>query len=407
MPWWRCWNTPTVRERVSIGVLGAGLQGAGVALELASRGIRTDLYDREPHPMMRASVWNEGKVHLGFVYAKDAPDRTAALMLSGAFEFWPRLGRWIDLDASLLSDPFFYAVRPDSMLSAEEVETHFEHVAERFLKERANTGWDYLGVRHDHVFRRVGPERARRLFPGATGVFETAERSVDTHEVARRIRAAIRQSEPVSFITSRVDRVDRNVDGSFTVHHTAGSSRYDQVVNALWSDRLRIDRQLGIGHDRQWLHREKVAIHLPAGTASRALPSVTFVLGAYGDVVRFRSGRAYLSWYPACLVGSSSEVVPPLWSLSDEQKRTILERSISTLSDLVPAVTGLDVSEARLEGGAVFGWGKTDITDPASELHERFDIGVHSYDGYHSIDTGKYTTAPKFAVEAAERVVGA
>ena len=40
---------------------------------------------------------------------------------------------------------------------------------------------------------------------------------------------------------------------------------------------------------------------------------------------------------------------------------------------------------------------KTDIDDVNSELHRRFDIGVHESDGYYSIDTGKFTSAPFFA----------
>ena len=32
--------------------------------------------------------------------------------------------------------------------------------------------------------------------------------------------------------------------------------------------------------------------------------------------------------------------------------------------------------EAAVKGGAIVAWGKTDIYDPASELHRRFEIGV-------------------------------
>ena len=40
-----------------------------------------------------------------------------------------------------------------------------------------------------------------------------------------------------------------------------------------------------------------------------------------------------------------------------------------------------------------------------SELHDRTRIGVWSDEGYHSFDPGKLTTAPLFAMEAAERVI--
>ena len=60
----------------------------------------------------------------------------------------------------------------------------------------------------------------------------------------------------------------------------------------------------------------------------------------------------------------------------------------------------------RLASGAVFAWGSSDIDDPGSYLHRRYEIGVHSHGRYHSIDTSKYTTAPLFALEAADRVCG-
>ena len=57
-----------------------------------------------------------------------------------------------------------------------------------------------------------------------------------------------------------------------------------------------------------------------------------------------------------------------------------------------------------VDAGVIFSWGQTDITDPASGLHRRDETGVQSADGYHSVNTGKLTTAPLFAVDAADRV---
>jgi glycine/D-amino acid oxidase-like deaminating enzyme len=58
-------------SRSDVGVLGAGIMGCCLALELAQRGRRVDLLDLAPAPMTGASLHNEGKLHLGFVYAKD------------------------------------------------------------------------------------------------------------------------------------------------------------------------------------------------------------------------------------------------------------------------------------------------------------------------------------------------
>ena len=84
-------------------VLGAGLQGAGVALELARRGAQVTLVDQDERPMNRASLRNEGKIHLGFIYANDASRATAFLQLEGALRFAPIVRSWLGDDAGWLA----------------------------------------------------------------------------------------------------------------------------------------------------------------------------------------------------------------------------------------------------------------------------------------------------------------
>jgi hypothetical protein len=71
----------------------------------------------------------------------------------------------------------------------------------------------------------------------------------------------------------------------------------------------------------------------------------------------------------------------------------------SHLATIVPGLGDLELNAARtmLQGGYIFAWGRTDISDVQSGLHNRYDIGIHSDRGYHSIDTGKLTMAPRHA----------
>jgi hypothetical protein len=57
-----------------------------------------------------------------------------------------------------------------------------------------------------------------------------------------------------------------------------------------------------------------------------------------------------------------------------------------------------------VDAGAIVAYGKTDVDDASSALHDRTQIGVTSIEGYHSVDPGKLTTAPLFAKRAADRV---
>ena len=61
--------------------------------------------------MDAASRHNEGKIHLGFVYANDPTFRTAELMFRGAGQFAPLMRRWLGtaFDDIPVSTPFNYA----------------------------------------------------------------------------------------------------------------------------------------------------------------------------------------------------------------------------------------------------------------------------------------------------------
>ena len=84
----------------------------------------------------------------------------------------------------------------------------------------------------------------------------------------------------------------------------------------------------------------------------------------------------------------------------------------NTLQNLAPVVPGVEKFNAQylavpdVRGGVIYALGDTDVEDPKSGFHQRSEIGVRSSGNYHSVDTGKYTTAPLFALEAADRITG-
>lgn len=59
-----------------------------------------------------------------------------------------------------------------------------------------------------------------------------------------------------------------------------------------------------------------------------------------------------------------------------------------------------------MDAGSILAYGRTDVDDPSSTLHDRSRIGVVSLDGYHSVEPGKLTTAPLVAAQAAAVVLG-
>ena len=62
-----------------VGILGGGMQGCCCALALAERGIEVTLFDRNEQLLTRTAVANEGKIHLGYMYANDPSCSTARM----------------------------------------------------------------------------------------------------------------------------------------------------------------------------------------------------------------------------------------------------------------------------------------------------------------------------------------
>ena len=89
-----------MQSELRVGILGAGIMGCSLALFLARRGVRVTLIDAASAPFTRASRWNEGKIHLGFLYAGDPSLATARKMVPGGLAFRPiveeLIGRSID-----------------------------------------------------------------------------------------------------------------------------------------------------------------------------------------------------------------------------------------------------------------------------------------------------------------------
>ena len=402
----------------NILILGAGLQGVGVALELARRGIATTVIDRDERALNRASLRNEGKIHLGLIYANDRSFDTALLQLDGALRFRGIVTRWLDrtVDWLALSTPFHYLVATDSLVAPEGLAAHYAAVEERYRRQLAQEpDLDYLGERPARLTRPLAAREIEAHFPPArfAAGFATAERAIDADLLTACLRRAVAASDKIAFLPSHAARTIVETEGGFRVEGdgAAGAWRFDarQVVNATWERRLTFDRQLGIAAPKDLLHRLKFRVIARLPAELRGAPSVTMVLGRYGDVVVRRDGTAYLSWYPAGLRGWSNDLEPPAdWDAACRGDVPVtLGREIAAeiMAGIDAWFPGIGRSEPLIvDAGAIVAIGRSDVDDAASGLHDRTHIGVTSRGGYHSVDPGKLTTAPRFALEVADRV---
>lgn len=386
-----------------VAVLGAGIMGASTALLLAEAGCDVVLFDAAPLPMSGASRWNEGKIHLGFLYAGDPSLATARHVIPGGLAFAPLLSRLIGQDLSEAGG------QPEDVYLV-----HHASVAAP----------DAMAAYHDAVSGLVDDAgapglRSRRLsgaelsaLSGSDAVaagFAVPERSVDTNWVADRLEAALAASPRVELrcgVRVLAARPDGPEDGPWRIatDPPEAGGRFDWVVNALWHGRPAVDATAGLPEPAPFTQRHRVSlfVHAPGAEERGGLVAV----GPFGDMKSYGGGRFYLSWYPAGLLVEtvSAEVADP----PAPDAAAVIAATRAGLSPLLPgAARVLDAAEeVVVAGGWVFAVGRGSLADPASALHRRDAFGVQRRGRYLSVDTGKYSTAPWLAARIADAIAG-
>jgi glycine/D-amino acid oxidase-like deaminating enzyme len=401
-------------------VIGGGLQGCCIALELARRGADTIIVEQDPHLITRASLRNEGKIHLGLVYAADPSFATASLLLQGALTFHALLRRWLGNGVGRIgcSTPFVYLVALDSLLSADILEEHYARTEQLYRSRIKDDGrLNYLDRKPDTLTRRLTRDELAAWFNAdrISAGFATEELAIDPAELASEIRAAVHSNERITVLPDhRVDEIqpaNHGVRLAGTNPQGAWSAVADQVINCTWVERFRLDKMMGFDPLPGWVHRLKYRMLAEVPARLRGAPSATMVLGPYGDVVIRSSGMAYLSWYPAAMRGWSHATTPPEeWAKAcrgETDAPLVGEIAASFRREIDLWYPGVgDAEPTLLNACVILAYGVTDVDDAGSQLHRRTRVGVSGDGVYLSVDPGKLTTAPLFAVEAADRALG-
>lgn len=401
-----------------VAILGGGLQGCCVALALADRGVSVTLFDRNEGLLSRTAVANEGKVHLGYMYANDPTYSTARMMMQGALSFAPFFARHLGIDKHLMavSRPAAYVVHRESQRSPEQVAEYLSTTHDLIREASEGRSGDYFGRSLSSELREwSAAEREQQFDPAiALAAFDTPEVAIDPVAMARLVKARIAADPRIEV---RLQHCVRSVEDGRTLDVVAATpdrevrESYDHVVNALWEGRFLVNERRGLRPGRPWLHRLKygVSFRLPAGASLP--PSATFVSGPFGEVVSYADGLTYLTWYPVCVQGISREAVPPDWPTYPVEplRSHLLQGTLAAMAQFVWKLHPIELEELDdvvVKGGVIVAWGDTDIYDPASELHRRFEIGVSSTGCFHSVDPGKLTMAPYFAEACTRHILG-
>jgi len=395
-----------------IAVLGAGIAGVSTALFLAKRGVAVTLYEAEERPFSGASRWNEGKIHLGFLYSGDGSLRTAERLIPGGLVFRPLVEELIggSLDGAPTTADDIYLCHRDGVTPAEAMETYFGAVAARVREHRDAPR--YITDVSDCAVQRLTPSQLSTLTdaPEIVAGFRIPERSVSTTWIADRFIAALAAETRIetrmgACVTAAQPTNTGDIESRWLVRTAQGEAEtFDIVVNTLWAGRLAVDVTAGLAPQGAWSHRYRLSVFLRA-SAPVSAPSITIATGPFGDVKAYGERDFYLSWYPDGLRIDSADVTPPSPAALNAPERESLTKAIlDHLEPFAPAVSELRASsgQALLEGGWVFAAGGGRLADPRSPLHRRADFGVTRRGRYISVDTGKYSTAPWLAHHLAE-----
>ena len=390
--------------------------GVCVALELARRGESVTLVDGAEELLQGASRWNEGKIHLGYLYAADPALNTARRLIPGGLAFRGLVERHIgrSLDGYMTDDDVFLVHR-DSVVDAASYAAYANRVAE-LVREAASSSDAplYLSDVSRSSVQRLSSSDLARLTPSGqvVGGFRVSERSISTRPVADLLVSAIRAEPRVAVYTGVwIDGVRRRADSRLELVTPRADpltlGAFDVVINALWEGRPAVDASLGVRPVAPWTHRFRAAVFAEAPNS--ALEGGVLCTGPFGDIKRYGDGRLYLSWYRAGLLAEGNDIEPPrersvLTSLRSELVRS---QTLAGLAEYFPGIAQLCAEAETLEvhGGWVYAIGDGSLADPSSTLHQRDKFAITRDRGYISVDTAKYSLAPWLAERVAQMVV--
>ncbi len=385
-----------VNSTPKVAVIGGGILGTLVALNLARLGLNCSIFDA------RSSLWNgatfagEGKIHLGYVYGR-ADDETLVSLLNAATRFADDLEFALQKNLpweTLTSSPFQYGIPPSSLITPAEFETHSQRLSNLISSECGDSRIRYLGT--DTCLQRFNAVR-----DSPRNLFLTPERSLDIKALQLMVAQEIaKRSEIKMYTECKVVQVHRSsgkweLTTQSSIDENNETADFDFVVNCAWENAAFLDNQAGLSQAAPPNLRLRMFLHASTQSPPRAL---TLTLGPFGDYVSFPDGRAYASWYPSGLIGFCESIQPPPeWALAqDKQLHDIYVRSVMCeLLDWVPEVASL--SDISVHSRIVVASGSTDIDDPKSQLHQRAAHSIATQNDWISVRSYKLTTAPAAA----------
>lgn len=377
----------------SIAVIGGGTLGSLTALRLSNLGFNVDIFEAKSKLLQGASFLGEGKIHLGYTYGlsqKSSYEQLIESALSFAEILESSICKPINWK-NITSIPFTYKVAESSLITPDEFLTHGNHVINTIQRKKHME--TYLGLPVEEI---VDLERiSERLFI-------TSERSVDVEELNKIITAELIGRENISvYVNSEILIVKTDVDNKFILSTNTNDveKRFDYVVNCTWQKRHILDKSFWEKLP-ELNYRTKLYVSARTNLSETAC---TTVLGKYGDLIIFNTGRLYGSHYLTGLTSFTNEVMPSFAereSLPQEIVARHWEQLKSSFFFEVPELG--EVTDITTFERTIVAKGDSDIDQFTSGLHDRSPYYLDRKGNYISALGTKFTTIPHLAKKIVE-----
>lgn len=377
-----------MKSAKNFAVLGGGTLGSLIALRLSNLGHNVNIFESKPEILKGASYLGEGKIHLGYTYGLSQQSSYEQLIES-AFTFAEIVESsickpvdWINIT----SIPFSYKVAKDSLISPEHFINHGKKITNTIRQKRNFK--TYLGLPVEAIME---------LERTSERSFITSERAVDLDKLRQIIITEMVERENISIhvnseiIHVKTDNQDRYI---LSTNSNELEEKFDFVINCTWEKRYLLDR-LFWDELPELNYRTKLYVSAKTNLQETAC---TTVLGKYGDLVIFKTGRLYGSDYLTGLTSFTNEVLPNFTerdSLPEELVVRHWEYLKSRFYLEMPELS--EVSDITTLERSVVAKGNSDIDEIDSGLHERSPHYLNRKGNYISGLGTKITTVPQLA----------
>ncbi len=288
-----------INPKQRVAIIGGGSLGTLTALLLSNLGVSVEIFESKSELLRGASYLGEGKIHLGYTYGLSQRFSYENL-IQAAFNFGEivqdALRTTIDW-ASLTTTPFIYTVDSNSLISPEEFIQHATNI-EKIIKDKNQQA--YLGIPASEIikFERI-----------SNRTFLTTERAVDLEKLGSLLIKEVKERDNILVYTNNeITNVEVNKSNKYILNSKGAfeEKEFDYVINCSWDKRHFLDQQF-MKKLPELNYRTK--IYVSAQTNLRQV-AFTRILGKFGDLVIFKTGRLYASDYHTGLTSFENSTYP-------------------------------------------------------------------------------------------------